>query len=199
MGAWPAEAAHRDWRPPSPCFALPDWIAGHRQDHAFPAHDRRARGRPGSAGAWRGADRHLQGPGPAPRSPHGDVQSEEAHSRDGGVCRPGRCRTGWPGRWWMWSPTKTPTRWCTSCARSPTRRSTRLRIGRPGPRCTGDGRRVDPGRPWRGRTAARAARERLEEIESPDLEKERDLLDTLQGRPRERHVTARARIWPART
>ena len=90
-----------------------------RQDHALSAHDQRREDRARGARQGRDVDRHLESARRAARSPHGDVQPEEARAGDHRVHRSRRAgRAGGAQALVDVAATRTPTRWSTCSARS---------------------------------------------------------------------------------
>ena len=156
------------------------------QDHPVPTDDQRPRGgtgRPGRGEAQIGVSTRARRPA---RSADGDVQPEEARARDGRIRRSRR------------RPPAAPRR-CVDVAAF--RNADALvhvvrrfaddgvphvaRIGRPGPRRAGDGRRTDPRGPRRRRATARTPREGPEEDAGRrNSRSEQDLLARCRTRSR---------------
>ena len=178
----------------------PDRTAGHRQDHTLSAHDGRSRGRPGSAGAGGRAESGSR------RSPtRGSIASPRCSTPKkhtpatvefADLAVAGAERQGAGGRGRVQERRRAGARGARVHRSGG---AARRRIGRPGARRAGDGRRADPGGPWRGRAPARTARQGREEIQVTRPREGTRPAHALQGRARKRHAAARARIWPART
>ncbi len=168
-----------------------DRLPLHRQVHAVSIDDERE-GR--AQGEGRHGGRHLESARRAARSPHGDVQSEEARPRHHRIHRhrgPWTHRRGGAGRRRRLQERRCPGARGPRVPRSRGAASVRHRRSRA--RCAGDGRRADPRRPRRRRAPARAHGEGSQEEQVAGARQGKGSAPEVPGRARKRAAAAGAR------